>query len=89
MHELECVGGDSLQEAFAHVVEAMFGYMTELETVDATAMREYVVEAHDMPSLLFALMDEFLFIFSTDLFIPCRVEIVEWDVQNFRIKALG
>jgi SHS2 domain-containing protein len=96
-------GGDNLAEAFEHVVEAMFGYMTELDTVDATETREYQVQGtlistprsnadapgHDLQSLLYALMDEFLFIFSTELFVVKRVTITEFDTTNFRITATG
>ncbi len=34
-------------------------------------------------------MDEFLFVFSTDYVICKEVEIVEWDKENNKIKAIG
>ena len=42
-----------------------------------------------MPSLLYALMDEFLFRFSADFFTIGQVEIIEFDPVAFKIKALG
>jgi SHS2 domain-containing protein len=44
---------------------------------------------HDLESLLYAFMDEFLFVFSTELFVCKEVSISEFDVDNFKIKAHG
>jgi SHS2 domain-containing protein len=53
----------TLKEAFELVCVAMFGYITELDKVDEDESMEVNVEAsgHDMDSLLYSLMDEFLF----------------------------
>jgi SHS2 domain-containing protein len=69
----------------------MFGYMTDLATVDIDedASCEIEAEGHDNDSLLFSLMDEFLFNFSTEFFVSKEVEILEWDKENFKIKAKG
>jgi hypothetical protein len=44
---------------------------------------------HDNESLLFSYMDEFLFIFSTEFFVCKEVEITEFDLENFKIHAIG
>ncbi len=53
----------SLKEAFELVCVAMFGYITELDKVEEDDSFDVTVEAsgHDMDSLLYSLMDEFLF----------------------------
>lgn len=43
-----------------------------------------------MPSLLYNLMDEFLFRFSCDeFFVPKEVKVLELDTENFKIKVQG
>lgn len=72
----------------------MFGYMTDLATVDLTDICEVEAEGkelvftilvaslirgtdiasgHDLDSLLFNLMDEFLFVFSTEFIVSKQV----------------
>jgi len=67
----------------------MFGYMTDLSTVERRGKCEVEAEGHDLESLLFNLMDEFLFFFSTELVVSKEVEIIEFDRENFRIQAVG
>lgn len=83
--------GKDLSEAFELAVMGMFGYMTELDTVEIDILTEVKIEAkgHDMPSLLFAFMDEFLYNFCTEDIICKDVRILEFDQQNFRITAIG
>nr|SVE93370.1 EOG090X0IKX [Moina brachiata] len=82
--------GDTLEEAFEHCVEAMFGYMTELDTVEMTETQEIEAEGEDMLSLLFHLLDEFLFLFSAEpFFIAKKIKITEFDRENFTIRATG
>ncbi|KAK3749731.1 hypothetical protein QZH41_014014 [Actinostola sp. cb2023] len=71
------------------VAVSMFAYMTEIETVDI--VREEVIEAEgdDMMSLLFHFLDESLFLMCGDpYFIVKEVEIIEFDTENFKIKAI-
>lgn len=53
----------TLKEAMELVCVAMFGYITELDKVEEDDSMEVTVEAsgHDLDSLLYSLMDEFLF----------------------------
>ena len=68
----------------------MFGYMTDLNTVDIDDEQEITAEGHDMESLLFQFLDEFLFLFSAEPFLICKeVEILEFDRDNFKIRAVG
>ena len=55
-----------------------------------TTVRIAFPAGHDLPSLLFALMDEFLFRFSAEDFMVCPViKIVEFDRESFKIKVEG
>jgi len=82
--------GDDLKEAFEQVATAMFGYMTELSTVDIARTVEVTAEGDDMIGLLFHFLDEFLFLMCDDpYFIVKEVEILEFDKDNFKIRAVG
>ncbi|KAL6061669.1 Protein archease [Balamuthia mandrillaris] len=84
--------GPSLKEAFEEAATAMFAYMTELETVEIQNQDSPCVveaEGHDLESLLFSFLDEFLFVFASEYLLSKQVTIVEWDKENFRIKAEG
>ncbi|KIZ00642.1 Protein archease-like protein [Monoraphidium neglectum] len=69
----------------------MFNYMTPLEGVglDPAATRTYFAEGHDMHSLLFAFLDELLFVFATDMVVCREVEVLELDRGAHRICAVG
>ena len=51
----------------------------------------FQVEGHDMHSLLFAFLDELLFRFHTSMVVCRRVQVLEIDRENWRVKgtALG
>ena len=85
--------GKTLSDAFANMVPCMFNYITDLSTVEVNLDKtiEFTVKGHDMESLLFTYMDEFLFRFCTDGFCCVRVEILNFDREKFEIqlKAFG
>ena len=82
--------GSTSAAAFEQSCLAMFGYMTELEYVVPSETQEVNAEGHDLLSLLYHFLDEFLFLFSAEpFFVPRTVEITEFDVKNFKIKAIG
>lgn len=82
--------GATLEEAFEQAAVAMFGYMTELETVEIKSTQVIEAQGEDLLSLLFHFLDEFLFIFSAEpYFIARKVKILEFDRDNFRMKAIG
>uniref|UniRef100_A0A8D0FSX9 Protein archease n=1 Tax=Strix occidentalis caurina TaxID=311401 RepID=A0A8D0FSX9_STROC len=69
--------GDTLEEAFEQCVMAMFGYMTDTETVEPVDTVEVEAEGHDMLSLLFHFLDEWLYKFSANEFFIPRVSGTE------------
>ncbi|GAB6030222.1 Protein archease [Chamberlinius hualienensis] len=82
--------GDTLEEAFEQVADAMFNYMTDIATVEEEREMEIEASGDDMLSLLFHFLDEWLYVFSAEsFFIPRKVKITEFDRENFKIKASG
>lgn len=78
------------QEAFENCALGMFGYMTDLGTVEELSEETIEVEAENIDTLLYKFLDEFLFLFSAEpFFIARRVKITEIDLENFKIKAKG
>jgi SHS2 domain-containing protein len=51
----------------------MFGYMTEIDTVEPSMVETVTAEGDDLISLLYHFLDEWLFVFSADPFFIPRV----------------
>lgn len=81
--------GASLQEAFEQCGVAMFGYMTEIETVELKQCFKITASGDDIESLLFHFLDELLFLFSAEPFLVCgKLEISKFDLVDFEIDCL-
>lgn len=83
--------GDSLEEAFEHIIQCMFNYMTDLDKVDIDDAATLNIKAsgHDLESLLFNFMDEALFLSSTEYVIIKMAKIEQFDIVNYVIEAKG
>jgi SHS2 domain-containing protein len=85
--------GASLEVAFEQQVLAMMDLITELPTVDADGpeAREVVVEAegHDLHSLLYNFLDEWLYQFNAELFVCKRVKVLALDRARWAIRSAG
>ncbi|RLV62360.1 hypothetical protein DV515_00019396, partial [Chloebia gouldiae] len=77
---------------------AMFGYMTDTGTVEPVDTVEVEAEGnlcfnhtgHDLLSLLFHFLDEWLYKFSADeFFIPREVKVLHIDRRQFKIRSIG
>lgn len=68
--------GKSLKESFEQCAMAMFGYITEIEYVEIKESHTIEVEGHDLQSLLYQFLDEFLFLFCADPFFIPRVSLL-------------
>ncbi|XP_072387262.1 protein archease-like [Diabrotica undecimpunctata] len=82
--------GDSLKEAYEQCGIAMFGYMTELDSVEILQSSEIEATGHDLESLMFHFLDELLFLFSCEPFLICsKVTITEFvtEGEEYRIKC--
>lgn len=68
---------------------AMFGYMTEIETVEAKQCFKISSSGDDIESLLFHFLDELLFLFSVEPYLICsKLEISKFDLVDFEIECL-
>ncbi|EGG19433.1 hypothetical protein DFA_00010 [Cavenderia fasciculata] len=89
------VGGSTINEAFEQQALAMMNYMVELSSVDMIADKDDIKEmtitakGHDMDSLLFAFMDEYLFTFSTEFIVFKEIHIESFDRDGFTIVSTG
>uniref|UniRef100_A0A8C6ZBQ2 Protein archease n=1 Tax=Nothoprocta perdicaria TaxID=30464 RepID=A0A8C6ZBQ2_NOTPE len=66
---------------------AMFGYMTDTETVEPLDTVEVHAEGHDMLSLLFHFLDEWLYKFSANEFFIPRVSVL-FTLFGTEVKAI-
>lgn len=81
--------GKTPEEAWAQVVVAFFGYMTELDRVKMTKTIEIEATGHDQLDLMYHMLDEFLFSFGSEFIICRRIEILELDLVNLKVRARG
>ena len=89
--------GDELKEAFEQVALCMFNYMTPMKGIVEKLMekksvpieKSFVMKGNDMESLMFHWLDELLFQFSTEFFVPVKLDITELDLNTWTIKANG
>ncbi|XP_030765356.1 protein archease-like [Sitophilus oryzae] len=86
--------GNSLIEAFEQCGIAMFGYMTELESVEIKQCSEIEATGHDLESLLFHFLDELLFLFSCEPFLICSKLVItefmtEGEEMHIKCKCYG
>jgi len=82
--------GDNLEEAFEQCAMGMFGYITDIERVDNFGSERIEASGHDMLSLLFGFLDEWLFVFNADpYFVARKISITSFDRENFKISAIG
>lgn len=78
--------GSTLKEAFEQNGLAMFGYMTEIESVSIKQCFEIEASGDDLHGLLFHFLDELLFLFSCEPFLVCsRLDITQFDLDNFTL----
>jgi len=79
--------GKSLGEAFAQIALGMFNMMTPLSGISEKEEFKLDAQGTDLESLLFNLMDEFLFITDVDFLIPKSIEVIV-DHKNLSASAV-
>ena len=79
--------GRTLGEAFAQITLGMFNMMTPLEGIREQEEFTLSAEGRDLESLLFNLMDEFLYINDTEFLVPKRVNVTV-DHENLTAVAV-
>ena len=87
--------GNDITDALGQLAVALFGYMTSLQSIEvdeqiSTKVASNVVaRGHDMHSLLFSFLDEWLFVFHDTGFIAREVEVLGFDRETFVIQSRG
>ena len=87
--------GESFPQALEALVMAMFGYQTKLSLVDvnedesAQYGSNVRVESHDIESLVFAFLQEWLCIFHESGFVPREVTVQSADLTHFTTISSG
>lgn len=67
---------------------AMFGYMTELHTVEIKEKHEIEAQSEDLDGLLYRFLDELLFLFSAEPYLICKkLVITDFNLETFYIKC--
>jgi SHS2 domain-containing protein len=74
--------GKSLSEAMENTALAMFGYMTDLRDIhEAESVELPAVHGHDVQSIVFCFLQEWLSVFHETGFIPRKVHVDRVDVE--------
>ena len=85
--------GSSVKEALENLVLALFDYMTDLNTIEVDISNEsgrcIVAEGHDLHSLVFSFLNEWLSNFYSTSFVPKIVRILKLDLSSFNILSEG
>mmetsp|Transcript_34943 Transcript_34943/g.48633 ORF Transcript_34943/g.48633 Transcript_34943/m.48633 type:complete len:200 (+) Transcript_34943:22-621(+) len=83
--------GNDLKEALEQMVVCMFSYMTELDEVeiDDGIVSTVNVKGHDEESMVFSLLDEFLYNFSVEEIVCKRCRVKKIDFKDWSIEAIG
>ncbi|VDN50332.1 unnamed protein product [Dracunculus medinensis] len=80
--------GKTLEEAVEQLLVSMYGYMTELSSVNVEYSFDMKASGIDLISLVARLLDEALYCFSTEPFFVGRIaEVLSFDRQKFEISV--
>lgn len=75
--------GCNMGEAFGAVVVGMFAYMVELDEIGNELEMHLCVNGHDLETLLYAFMDECLYVFHTGQFVVKEAILKELDTSSW------
>jgi SHS2 domain-containing protein len=79
--------GSTTAEAFAAAAQGMFGYMVELAEIGHDLQRNVVASGHDWESMLFAFLDECLYVFHTESLAMTRIVVDSIDTGSWTVTA--
>jgi SHS2 domain-containing protein len=83
--------GESFAQAAEQAVVGMFNYISDTSSVevDASWNREVCAAGHDLQSLLYNFINDWLFEFCGNEFVPLTIRVVSCDLESFVIKSIG
>lgn len=74
--------GVSLSAAFENAGKALFHYMTDTDRVEPRERRTVQASGGDLEDLLFHFMDELLFLYGSEYFVACNIDVTRLDAAN-------
>jgi SHS2 domain-containing protein len=85
--------GNTMEEAFSNAALAMFSVMTNTEKISPLAEEEINVEGKDMKAVLYAFLEELLFLLDTKKFLLNNIKDIVFvkddDIIRLHAKAMG
>ena len=87
--------GTNLSAALENLAVCMFGYITSLEAISRNESQStehashIVAEGHDLRSLVYAFLDEWLYNFHDTEFIANTITIKEINLDKWRVVSCG
>ena len=81
--------GETLAEAFANAAYGMFSIITDLEDVKESESRRVTVSEPDTEALLFAWLNDLIYLFDVEALLFKRFDIVELDDENLMAICHG
>ena len=87
--------GVDLESSLCNLALCMFGYITSLETISTNESQStehashIVAEGHDLRSLVYSFLDEWLYNFHDNEFVPNTLIIDEINLDKWRVVSSG
>mmetsp|Transcript_301 Transcript_301/g.596 ORF Transcript_301/g.596 Transcript_301/m.596 type:complete len:206 (-) Transcript_301:30-647(-) len=87
--------GEDLPQALSNLALCMFGYITSLDSIEINEAqssghgKDITGQGHDLHSLIYSFLDEWLFNFHDSGFVPKEVDVSEFSGDVWRIVSSG
>ena len=78
--------GNTIEEAFSNIVFGMFNAITPLNKISEKEEFMVETEGNDLKSLLFNLMDEFLYLIDVEFLVPKQIQL---EIDSIKFKAIA
>eukprot|EP00927_Polykrikos_kofoidii_P086504 TRINITY_DN9715_c0_g1_i1.p1 TRINITY_DN9715_c0_g1~~TRINITY_DN9715_c0_g1_i1.p1 ORF type:complete len:493 (-),score=94.23 TRINITY_DN9715_c0_g1_i1:127-1524(-) len=78
--------GIDLEQALAQVCVAFYAYMSDIDSIEINTSFEIEAKGHDILDLVYHMLDELLFAFGTEFIICRKVECLELDLTNLKVR---
>ena len=78
--------GSSLKKVFENSALALFNTFYDGKVKEKKKFK-IISRGHDIESLLYNFLEEFLFLFDSKHFLPCKIKNLKLDAKNFKIEA--
>ncbi|MCI0513036.1 archease [candidate division KSB1 bacterium] len=83
------VWGSNLAELFTHAAYALFDLITDFKQIQPFAVRAIEVTAGDPEALLVAWLSELNYLFETEYFLVCQVQVTTLTPETLTAQVTG